>query len=387
MKYVPKIVALFAFLALGAWAAAADDPVKVAPDIYKATLENQYVRVLDIHLPAKGKSPMHSHPAYIIYAQSAGDVRFTLPDGQTKEAHLDAGQAVFSEAESHAVDNLTDNELHVLNVELRQSPPAPPAASAAEPDPVKIAPDHYKVLLDNDRVRVLEITDKPGDKIAMHAHPAMVIYALEPVQTKFTYPDGKTQDFKLEKGQAVWSDPLSHSTENIGATGTHLIVFELKPARPGQAPVAQADQSPLAQASAELAAARQSQHLVVTPSQLNWIAAPPSLPPGAQMAVLEGDMTKPGPFTARFKAPANYKIPPHWHPADEHITVLSGTFYIGMGDRLDESTASTLPAGSYTVMPAKHHHFAFTKEETVIQLHGIGPWGITYINPADNPQK
>jgi len=81
------------------------------------------------------------------------------------------------------------------------------------------------------------------------------------------------------------------------------------------------------------------------------------------------------------------RVPAHWHPADEHITVISGTFYMGMADKLDEAAAKELPAGSFVVMPAKHHHFALTKSETVVQLHGMGPWGINYVNPTDDPRK
>jgi quercetin dioxygenase-like cupin family protein len=88
----------------------------------------------------------------------------------------------------------------------------------------------------------------------------------------------------------------------------------------------------------------------------------------------------------RLKLPANYRIPAHWHPADEHVTVISGTFNMGTGDVLDTTTGKTLPAGSFALMPAQMHHFAWTSEETVLQLHGVGPWQIHYINPADDPR-
>ena len=128
-----------------------------------------------------------------------------------------------------------------------------------------------------------------------------------------------------------------------------------------------------------------SMHIMLTTNDLKW-TEPASLPPGAKLAVLEGDPNAPGPFTMRVKLPANYKIPAHWHPVDEHVTVLSGTFNMGMGDKLDEKTSQELPRGSFVVMPAKTHHFAWTKAETIVQLHGIGPWGINYINPADDPR-
>lgn len=135
------------------------------------------------------------------------------------------------------------------------------------------------------------------------------------------------------------------------------------------------------------ASGNQSAHVMVTPGDLNWTNGPPSLAAGSKAAVIEGDPKNPGLFTMRLKLPAGYRIPPHWHPADEHVTVISGTFNMGMGDKFDASKGNALPVGSFAVMPAKTNHFAFTKEETVIQLHGMGPWGITYVNPAEDPRK
>lgn len=92
-------------------------------------------------------------------------------------------------------------------------------------------------------------------------------------------------------------------------------------------------------------------------------------------------------ITARLKLPANYEIPPHWHPAVERATVLSGTFNIGMGNKLDRQKTTAVPAGSVSIMPPKMNHFAWTKEETVLQLNTVGPWDINYVNPTDDPRK
>ena len=127
-------------------------------------------------------------------------------------------------------------------------------------------------------------------------------------------------------------------------------------------------------------------HLMVAPGEVAWGAGPGSLPTGAELAVIEGDPSKAGPFTMRLKFPAGYRIPAHSHPAIEHITVLSGVFGIGTGDELDTSKGRAMPAGSFVVMPVGHNHFAWTDEATVVQLHGIGPWGITYVDPADDPR-
>jgi anti-sigma factor ChrR (cupin superfamily) len=127
-------------------------------------------------------------------------------------------------------------------------------------------------------------------------------------------------------------------------------------------------------------------HVMVTPNELKW-ADVPSLPPGAKVAVIEGPMDQATPFTIRLKLPADYKIPAHWHPAIEHVTVLSGTFNLGMGDTLDPTKTKALPPGSIAIMQPKTHHFGWTKEETIVQVHGVGPWGVNYVNPADDPRK
>ncbi len=127
-------------------------------------------------------------------------------------------------------------------------------------------------------------------------------------------------------------------------------------------------------------------HTMVVPSELKW-APVPSLPPGAQIAVIQGPMNQALPFTVRLKFPADYKIPAHSHPAIEHVTVISGTFNMGTGDKLDQAKTMALPPGGVAIMQAKTNHFAWTKEETIVQLHGVGPWEVTYVNPADDPRK
>ena len=126
---------------------------------------------------------------------------------------------------------------------------------------------------------------------------------------------------------------------------------------------------------------------VFTPTQVKWADGPPSLPSGARMAVLEGDPTKEGPFVMRLKMPDGYRIAPHTHPKPERITVLSGTFHVGMGDKFDAKKGKAMPAGSYGTWPAGMKHYVWVTGETVIQLHGVGPWVIEYLDPADDPRK
>ena len=127
--------------------------------------------------------------------------------------------------------------------------------------------------------------------------------------------------------------------------------------------------------------AQPSGHQMLHPSDLKWVDVP-SLPPGAKIAVIEGPMNEAVPFTVRIKFPANYNLPAHWHPAIERVTVLSGSFHMGMGDKLDRKMTKPLGPGGLMIIQPKTSHFAWTKEEAIVQLNGTGPWGITYINPA-----
>lgn len=129
-------------------------------------------------------------------------------------------------------------------------------------------------------------------------------------------------------------------------------------------------------------------HVTFTPDQIKWGPAPPSLPPGAKFAVLVGDPSKAGSaYTIRAKLPDGYKVSPHWHPVDENVTVIQGVLGMGRGEKFDAAAGMELPAGSYMRMPKGMRHFAWAKGETIIQLHGTGPFEIHYVNPADDPRK
>ncbi len=128
-------------------------------------------------------------------------------------------------------------------------------------------------------------------------------------------------------------------------------------------------------------------HGIFTPAAIQWKDGPAALPYGVKAAVLEGDPAKEGPITMRLSFPAGYKISPHWHPNIEHVTVISGTFNLGMGDKFDKTKGNKMPAGSFSFMPPKTSHFAWSEEGCVIQVHAIGPWGVVYVNPADDPRQ
>ena len=128
------------------------------------------------------------------------------------------------------------------------------------------------------------------------------------------------------------------------------------------------------------------EHTILTAEDVKWGDGPATLPPGAKAAVLDGDPKKEGVFTMRLKVPGGYKVPPHWHGGYERLTVVSGAFHLGLGEKFDESKARKLPAGAYFSLPPKTAHFAYTTEETVVQISTMGPWTLTYVDPKDDPR-
>ena len=127
-------------------------------------------------------------------------------------------------------------------------------------------------------------------------------------------------------------------------------------------------------------------HKYVRAADLKW-GPVASLPPGVQIAVIEGPMNQAVPFTVRLKFPANTRVAPHTHPAVERVTVLSGTFHMGMGEKFDRAATHPIRAGDMMFMPPGTPHFAWSEGETVVQVHGTGPWGLNYINAADDPRN
>ena len=122
-------------------------------------------------------------------------------------------------------------------------------------------------------------------------------------------------------------------------------------------------------------------------NDLKWGPAPAVLPRGAEATIISGDPSKNEPYVLRVRMPAGYKVPAHHHPTTESVTVLSGNFHLGMGDKLDEKNGMELTAGGYAEAPANMNHSAFASSPVVIQIHGQGPFATTYVNPADDPSK
>ena len=136
-----------------------------------------------------------------------------------------------------------------------------------------------------------------------------------------------------------------------------------------------------------LTASAADDHVIVAPDGLKWSAGPAALPKGAQIAVLFGDPSKEGGYAYRLKLPAGFKVAAHTHPVDENVTVISGTFHIGKGPKLDEQKGEAVKAGGFVHIDKGMQHYAWFTEEAVIQVHGNGPSGITYVNAADDPRK
>ena len=128
-------------------------------------------------------------------------------------------------------------------------------------------------------------------------------------------------------------------------------------------------------------------HKILMPQDVKWSPGPASIPKGAEVSVLFGDPSKEGLFAMRLKMPKGYQIAPHSHPKPEVVTVISGTFRIGMGETADPSKAQALPAGGFFAFPPGMTHFASTDEDTVVQLNSTGPWSLNYVNPKDDPRQ
>lgn len=128
-------------------------------------------------------------------------------------------------------------------------------------------------------------------------------------------------------------------------------------------------------------------HTAVPADKVAWGPGPASLPAGAQLAVLLGSPAKEGPFVIRLKFPDGFVVPPHRHSKDEFLTVIAGRFGVGTGEKLDRNATTPLPQASFVHLPAGMPHFAVAGGETVVQINGVGPFDVVYVDPGDDPRK
>ena len=218
------------FLILGVVAATgfAQDVVQVAPDQVKVIFENDQVRVLRFTEPGHSKLPMHSHSnSYVAVGFNADDSKYTFPDGKTSEERTKAGEASYSKSVTHASENLTDKTSEAVMVELKAHAGAAPSAKT-ELDPVKVDPKHYKVLIDNDEVRVLRAKYGPHEKSVMHEHPNSVAVFMTDGHVKFNLADGTSQDSDAKAHDAIWTPAGKHLPVNLTDKPMEVVIVELK---------------------------------------------------------------------------------------------------------------------------------------------------------------
>jgi len=219
------VTALLLVLAAGA---AAQDPVAVAPTLYKVEVDNAWVRVLRTTRAPRSKSPMHSHPATVVVCLTDTRQRMTSANGTVSEVSHKAGDVVYNEPVTHAEESLSDQPLEAVVVELKRNAPASPAEPKVTLDPVKIDPKYHIVALENARVRVLRTILEPGIKSPLHEHPHYVVVYLTELHTTMKLGDGREVDNPRRKGEVGWRDYMKHETLNIGKETAAEIQVELK---------------------------------------------------------------------------------------------------------------------------------------------------------------
>jgi beta-alanine degradation protein BauB len=223
---IKGVVLIAVVVALAPKLALAQDPVKVAPDHYKVLLENDRVRVLEVTVKPGEKTAKHSHPVNVIYSFNDAKTKFTV-GGKSVVRELKGDTALWGAAETHTGENVGTTETHVLVFELKGSKGAKAGKGA---DPMKADPAHFKVLLNNARVRLLEFRAKPGEKILMHTHPDYVTYSFTNNKSTFSFPDGKTAEREAKEGTATFNAAETHAATVVEGEN-HGLLLELKPPR------------------------------------------------------------------------------------------------------------------------------------------------------------
>jgi quercetin dioxygenase-like cupin family protein len=213
---------LFAFGALTASCALAQDFISVAPNA-KVLKDDGRIRVIDYQPKAADKLPMHSHPTMVVYLVKGGATRFTLEDGRTTEGKAETGAVLINPPVTHSQEHITDS--HAILIEIAEGTTFESPSPAT--DLLSLAPDHCKLLKENDRFRVYEYTARKGDKVAMHSHPAHVVYLIKSGKTQFTLQDGsKPKPGEVKDGEALINPPVTHAQEHL--EDVRAIIVELK---------------------------------------------------------------------------------------------------------------------------------------------------------------
>jgi quercetin dioxygenase-like cupin family protein len=206
----------------------AQDTLKVNPDSVSLKFENDHVRVIESVLKPGEQDKEHSHPNYVTYVISGGSFK-VHSNGAVAVARFRTGDVVFRNAQTHWATNIGKTTTRLLLFELKdEKSSGAPYQVPPDKDPVKISPPYYKVVVDNDFVRVLEYRLKPGQKEPLHTHPCGIVYYLTGTRWKATAQDGKTTETETKAGQIFWRGITTHAAENAGKTEARALAIELK---------------------------------------------------------------------------------------------------------------------------------------------------------------
>ncbi len=235
-KLVLVVMSLFVLMLAGCASSSAPeettstgaDPTVVDSDHYKVEFENDRVRIIRITYGPGEKSVMHYHPDSVVVFLTDVKGQFTLPDGGAEGVEVEAGMAGWADGGQHLPENLGDEPFELVLVELKEYAAEAGETGETGPDPAEVDSDHYKVEFENDSVRIVRITYGPGEKSVMHYHPADIAVFLTDGNTRFTLPDGSTEDVEVKRGMAVWGDSGQHLPENTGDEPFELVLVELK---------------------------------------------------------------------------------------------------------------------------------------------------------------
>jgi quercetin dioxygenase-like cupin family protein len=207
----------------------AQDPVAVAPDIYKVLLENERVRVLEQRLNPGDREPMHSHPAYVKYTISSYKATVTYRNQTTSAVRrIEPGRAMWFNAETHSQKNTGRTPIHTIIFELKGQQVIQPEQQEENDDPLVVDAKTHRKLLENERVRVIEFRLKPKESTALHHHRDGVFYVLKGGTISETLSNGTAHEVVLSSGDTKWVDAKSHKVKNTGATDIKMIIVELK---------------------------------------------------------------------------------------------------------------------------------------------------------------
>jgi hypothetical protein len=236
MKQFPAAVLLLACLGLNVPAAEkASTPTNTFP-AYRALVENERVRVLELTLTPSARTAVTPHPAHLVWSSSDAEVRLTAPNGQFRDRKWPREQPQWSDATIRSVANLGSNEVHFLTFELKEPARRSRRSTPSRSDPLRVAPASFKVLLENRRVRVLEASDPPGATVPSHEHPDSIVLALTPARQRMIAADGTSREVEVQPGQVTLLPAGAHSTVNLGPERARALIVELKEPKPSVVP-------------------------------------------------------------------------------------------------------------------------------------------------------